>query len=117
MWRRARGEPAGQRRVRVDVELEQVEEGVVDKGDRTVKFAFDAVVKFERAACLIADGERDPLELMVGELDVFACFSGGRQRFGIVPPVLANVAVGDACGGDLRAPVHTLDPYRCAVVV
>jgi hypothetical protein len=59
----------------VDVELEQVEEGVVDEGDRAVELALDAIVELERVASFVADREGDPLELMVGELDMFARLS------------------------------------------
>lgn len=75
LWR-ARGQAAGERRVGVDVELEEVEEGVVDHGHGAVQLFLDAVVELERLVGLFAGGEGDPLDLVVfGVLDVFACFS------------------------------------------
>lgn len=77
---RARGQAARQGRVAVDVELEQVEEGVADRGDGAVQLRLDAVVELERLARLVADGEGAPLDLVGGVLDVFARFAGQRQR-------------------------------------
>lgn len=73
--RRTAREPAGQRRIGVDVELEQVEKGVGDHGDRAVDLGLDAVVELERVTRLVADREGDPLYLVVLELDVLAGFS------------------------------------------
>jgi hypothetical protein len=50
---------AGQRRVVVDVEFQQVEERVVDEVDRAVDVLFYAEEELERAAGLIASRERD----------------------------------------------------------
>ena len=61
----ARGQAAGQRRVGVDVELEEVEEGVADLGDGAILLAFDAVVELEGPAGLFAGGEGNPLEFVV----------------------------------------------------
>lgn len=64
----------------MDVELEQVEEGVADHGDGAVLLALDAVVEFERGVGLVADWEGDPLDLVgFGILDMFTCFSVGKQ--------------------------------------
>lgn len=73
--RRARGQAAGEGRVAVDVELEQVEEGVVDDGDGAVQLRLDAVVELEGLARLVAAREGDPLDLVFGVLDVLARFS------------------------------------------
>jgi hypothetical protein len=75
VWWRARGQPAGEGRVAVDVELEEVEEGVGDGGDGAVLFGFDAVVELKRLGCLVADWEGDPLDLVRCVLDVLARFS------------------------------------------
>jgi hypothetical protein len=50
---------AGQRRIIVDVELQQVEERVVDKVDRAVDVLFHAEEELERAAGFIASREWD----------------------------------------------------------
>lgn len=73
LW--ARREAAGQRRVVVDVELEEVEERVVDKGDGAVDLALDAVVELERLVCLFADGEGGPFELVGFVLDMLSGFA------------------------------------------
>lgn len=70
--RRAGGQAARERRIVVDVELEQVEEGVGDEGDRAVDLALDAVLELQRLAGLVAGREGDPLQLVVSQLDVFA---------------------------------------------
>lgn len=72
--RRPGREAARHGRVAVDVELEQVEEGVRDEVERAVELALVAVVEFERLARLVAHGERDPLYLVV-LLNVLAGFS------------------------------------------
>ncbi len=77
---RARRQAAGQGRVAVDVEFEEVEERIADHGDGAVLLAFDAVVKFERVFRLVADREGDPLDLVRRVLDVFARFAGGREQ-------------------------------------
>ena len=59
----------------MDVEFEQVEEGVVDHGDRAVLFGLDAVVELEGRFGFFADGEGDPLDLVGGGFDVLAGFS------------------------------------------
>jgi len=73
---RAGREPAGEGRVGVDVELEEVEEGVADHGDGAVYFGLDAVVELERLVGLFAYWERNPLKLMVLRvLDMLTRFS------------------------------------------
>lgn len=74
---RAGGQAAGERRVVVDVELEQVEEGVGDEGDGAVELRLDAVLELQRLAGLVAGREGDPLQLVVGQLDVFARVTAG----------------------------------------
>ncbi len=69
--------PTGQGRVAVDVELEEVEEGVGDDGDGAVLLAFDAVVELKRLVGFLADGEGDPLDFVRFVFDVFAGFSAG----------------------------------------
>ena len=81
--RRPRGQPAGQGRVGVDVELEQVEEGVRDHGYRAVFLLLDAVREGERGVGFVARREGDPLDLVrrrVWERDVLACFSVGLPQ-------------------------------------
>ncbi|KAG4217119.1 hypothetical protein PC116_g34400 [Phytophthora cactorum] len=56
----------------MDIELQQMEKRVVYHGDGAVHFAFDAVTEFERFASLIADWEGDPLDLVLGILNMFA---------------------------------------------
>lgn len=75
-----RRQAAGQGRVAVDVELEQVEEGVVDHGDGAIDLALVAVAELERLGRLVAHGKGDPLDLVVGILDVLARFSVSRRR-------------------------------------
>jgi hypothetical protein len=74
--RRARGQAARERRIVVDVELEQVEEGVGDEGNRAVDLALDAVVELQRLAGFVAGREGDPLQLVVVQLDVLAGVTG-----------------------------------------
>lgn len=71
----ARGQAACQRGVVVDVELEEVEEGVVDGVDGAVEVAFYAVAQLEGLAGFFTGGEGDVLEVVLGVLDVFTCFS------------------------------------------
>jgi hypothetical protein len=71
----AGGEAAGERRVGVDVEFEEVEEGVGYEFDGAVLFRLDAVVEFERFACFVAVGEGRPFYLVRGVFYVFACFA------------------------------------------
>lgn len=81
MASRARGDAARERRIAVNVELEEMVEGVGDEGDGAVDFALDAVVEAQRLACLLAHGEVDPLHLVVILFDVLAGFSvADRQR-------------------------------------
>ncbi len=75
-----RGETAGEGRVAVDVELEEVEEGVVDEGDGAVELGLDAVVELEGPAGLVADGEGNPLDLVASVLDVFTRLSAVAFR-------------------------------------
>lgn len=62
---RTGGQAARERRVVVDVELEQVEEGVGDEGDGAVELALDAVLELQRLAGFIAGREGNPLQLVV----------------------------------------------------
>jgi hypothetical protein len=71
----AGGQAAGQRSVVVDVKLEEVEEGVVDGVDGAVELGFYPVVELEGEAGFFAGGEGDVFEVVVGVLDVFACFT------------------------------------------
>lgn len=73
--RRARGQTARERRIAVDVELEQVEERVADEVDGAVDFTFGTVVEFEGSAGFVADGKGDPLDLMFLVFDMFARFT------------------------------------------
>lgn len=73
-WR-ARGEAAGEGCVAVHVELEKVEEGVADEGDRAVEFRLNTVLELERLACLVTYWEGRPLDLMRSVLEVFAGLS------------------------------------------
>jgi hypothetical protein len=59
----------------VDVELEEVEEGVGDEGDGAVLLGLDAVVEFERGGGLVADWEGRPFYLVGRVFDVFACLA------------------------------------------
>jgi hypothetical protein len=76
MGRRTGGQSAGKGGVAVDVELEQVEEGIADKVDGAVDLALGAVVELEGFAGLVADGEGDPVELVVCLFNVFAGVTG-----------------------------------------
>lgn len=58
----------------MDVELEQVEEGVGDEVDGAVNLALGAVVEFEGLAGLVARREGDPLDLVVVVFEVLARF-------------------------------------------
>lgn len=66
------GDATGQRRVVVDVELEQVEEGVVDEVQGAVDVLFHAEEEFEGAAGFVAGEGGDVGELARGVGDVFA---------------------------------------------
>jgi hypothetical protein len=79
------GDAARQGRIGMDVEFEEVEEGIVDHGDGAVDLAFSAVVELERAAGLVAYREGLPFELVLVVLNVFARFSAlllARKGFG-----------------------------------
>lgn len=70
-WReRLRGYSAGQRRIVVDVEFEEVEKRVVDEVDGAVDFLFDAEVKLERSSGFIAceSGHVGELSRLVGNM-------------------------------------------------
>ena len=56
----------------MDVGLEQVEERIVDEGDGAVEFALDTVLELKRLARLVADGEGNPLQLVLVVFDMFA---------------------------------------------
>lgn len=73
----AGGEATGKGRVAVDVELEEVEEGVVDSGDGAVDFALGAVVELEGAGGFVAYGKGGPFDFVLVVFDVFAGFPGG----------------------------------------
>lgn len=73
--RGACGKTAGERRVGVDVELEQVKEWVGDHRDGAVLLSLDAVVELEGLVGLLAGGEGDPFDLVVfWVLDMLARF-------------------------------------------
>ncbi|TKW56256.1 hypothetical protein CTA1_11923 [Colletotrichum tanaceti] len=74
----AGGQAACEGRVEVDEELEEVEEGVGNHGDRAVELALVAVAELEGLFGLFADGEGDPFDFVVRVLDVLACFPAGR---------------------------------------
>lgn len=59
----------------MDVELEEVEEGVVDGIDGAVEVSFYPVAELEGLSGFFASGEGDVSEVLLGVLDVFACFS------------------------------------------
>jgi len=71
----ARGQAAGQGGVVVDVELEEVVEGVVNGVDGAVEVGFYAIAELEGLPGFLTGGERDVLEVVLGVLDVFACFA------------------------------------------
>ena len=91
----AGGDAAGEGRVVVDVELEQVEELVGDEGDGAVGLFLDPEVEFERPVRLVAGREGDILELafFVGDM-----LSGVSVREDVV--LAAN---GGGIGGRGRA--------------
>lgn len=78
MRRRASREATAQRCVAVDIEFEEVEEGIVDKRDGAVDLALDAVAELERPVGFVADGEGNPVDLVLGVFEVFASFSAGE---------------------------------------
>lgn len=95
MWRWAGGQTAGERGVGVDVELEEVEEGVGHHSNRAVHLSLDAVMELEGFLRFVALGEGDPFDLMAfGVLDVFTRFAAaicvlggvrhGRDRAGVI---------------------------------
>jgi hypothetical protein len=59
----------------VDIELEEVEEGVVDGVDGAIEVGFYPVAELEGLSGFFAGGEGDVLEVVLGVLDVFASFS------------------------------------------
>jgi hypothetical protein len=61
----------------VDVEFEEVEEGVGDGGDGAVNVGLNAVLEVERETSLFASCKRNVFEL-VAFLDVFTCLTGRR---------------------------------------
>lgn len=75
---RTGGQAARQRRIVVDVELEQVEEGIRDQRDGAVELALDAVLELQRLAGFVAGREGDPLQLVVGQFDVLAGVTGNE---------------------------------------
>lgn len=70
-----RGQATRQRRVRMNVELEQMEEWVRNHRDRAVELRLDAIVELEGLARFVTGWEGNPLELVVCKLNVFASFS------------------------------------------
>lgn len=117
--RRPHGQSAGQRGVRVDVELEQVEKGIRDHGDGAIDFAFEAVVKFEGFLGLLAHGEGDPFDFVaLGVFNVLARFSRGRME-GMLVGWCHRMRECESERGEhhSRAPIHALDMDRGAVVV
>lgn len=78
-WRTG-GKAAGERGVGVDVELEEMEEGIGHHADCAVYLGLDAVVKLEGLFRLVALGEGDPFDLVVVRvLDVFARFTAAKR--------------------------------------
>jgi hypothetical protein len=59
----------------VDVEFEEVEEGVRDEFYGAVLLGLDAVVELEGFACFVAGGEGRPFYFVVVVLDVLACLT------------------------------------------
>lgn len=121
-WRWASGQTAGKGRVGVDVELEQVEEGVGHHGHSTVDLGFDAVVELQGFVGLLADGKGDVFELVIlGILNVLAGFPGWARKTSVRCGVATREArVRVASTGrrrHSRAPVHTLDADGGAIVV
>lgn len=56
----------------MDIEFEEMKEGICDEGNGTVEFCFDAVVKFEGSTSFVTGGEWNVLESVVREGDMFA---------------------------------------------
>ena len=56
----------------MDVEFEEVEEGVADEVDGAVDFALLPVVEFEGSSGLVANGEGDPLDFVFLVFNVLA---------------------------------------------
>lgn len=75
MGRRPSRKTTSKGRVAVDVEFQQMEKRVVYHRDSTVHLVFDAVTELERLAGLVAGWKRDPLDLVLGILDMFAGLS------------------------------------------
>lgn len=94
----------------MDVELEEMEEGVVDERDGAVDLALDAVVELERVVGLFTDGEGDELELVIFPFNVLA-------RFPITIMSAHTMEEGCSLAIDLRASVHAFDLDRGAIVI
>lgn len=103
-----RWDAAGEGRVVVDVEFQQVEEAVGDEFDGAVYLALDAEEEFEGAPGFVARREGDVLELAVDVGDVLACLS-------VV--VLAGRSVGRGIGIVLHCAVQAGDGNWLACVV
>jgi hypothetical protein len=59
----------------VDIEFEEVEEGIGYGGNGAVEFGFHTVVEFEGVASFVADWEGDIFELIFFVGDMFASVS------------------------------------------
>lgn len=91
------GQSTRERRIAVDVELEEVEEGIADEWDGAIDLALGAVGELQRLFGLFADWEGDPFELVGVVLDVFACFSATRCQFTEVPAALEKLTSFGSC--------------------
>lgn len=113
-WR-SRRQPAGKRRVAVNVELEEMEEGIGHEGDRAVDLTLSAVVELERLVGFVADGERDPLDLVLFVFDMLASCSDTEEGTQVVSP--RNVTTRTRNGSDSRAAIHAFDVDGSAIVI
>lgn len=68
----------------MDVEFEQVEEGVVDEVDGAVDVLFDAEEELERAPGFVAGWEGDVGQLACSVGDVFACVAGLKCQYQLI---------------------------------
>ena len=59
----------------MDVELEEMEEGIVNHGDCAVDFAFFSVVEFEGTTGFVACWKGFPFDFVFFVFDMFASFS------------------------------------------
>ena len=89
----------------MDVELEEMEEGIVYEIDRAVDVLLDAEEEFEGSPRFVAGGEGDVGELAGGVCDVFA-------RVSALKISMRNTS----CNGDrdLHRPIQTANGNRLA---